>query len=111
MFFFNYLNAFNRFYVEWYLCIVGKSYFHQNYMSHCLSIYTDLVCSVLIIQSEINKSTKLGWHLHAVLFPVQMYVRGILWFSHRYAASADTSSLSRLLKKSLSDCFHILYVD
>ena len=43
--------------------------------------------------------------------PRTKYVRGILWFSRRYAASADTSSFSQLLKKSLSDCYHILYID
>ena len=42
--------------------------------------------------------------------PRTKYVRGILWFSRRYAASASASAFHRL-RDNLSDCFHILYVD
>ena len=44
------------------------------------------------------------------MYPPYECTRGILWFSRRYAASADTSSLTQL-KKSWKYCFHILYVD
>ena len=30
-----------------------------------------------------------------IVSPVRMYIRGILWFSRRYAGSADISSFSR----------------
>ena len=54
--------------------------------------------------------------------PRMKYVRGILWFSRRSAAASASAAtrpprpqtLHRShdnLKKSLSDCFHILYVD
>ena len=46
------------------------------------------------------------WHLHNSI-PRTKYVRGILWFSRRYAASATASAD---IHRS-HDCFHILYVD
>ena len=49
--------------------------------------------------------------LNIIVIPRTKYVRGILWFSRRYAAASAYHRLRDNLKKTLSDCFHILYVD
>ena len=59
----------------------------QEMISSCMSCY--IFHDFIRLQTDdphINK---------VIVTPIRMYVRGILWFSRRYAASADISSFSQ----------------
>ena len=97
-------------YYKWWLiavCVWGGTEQVYTCFFHVLSYHVEYS------PSKIDHGNDLAF---LIVFPVRMYLRGILWFSHRYAASATPcpQTLHRShdnLKNPLSDCFHILYVD
>ena len=65
---------------------------------------------MFFVRFVLTKSIFINFTLHVnYCIPRTKYVRGILWFSRRYAA-ASVSTFHRL-RDNLSDSFHIWYAD